>query len=168
MAYHIEFAERAGRDLEAPYVEKNAAESQAAPRWYNGLEEAVYALANYLHRCPAAPEARKLRRELRRLLYGKKPHVYPSFMKLMSVGRQSGCSRFVTAQGGSSRRLRLNEPPRKAPEKGQEREGSWRLTCYRAFQRLFLSLSLSGKPGSAAPLWSIAAPTLPLPSIEFA
>jgi hypothetical protein len=62
MAYHIEFPERAARDLEALYVEKDAAESQAASRWYNGLEEAVSALAVYPHRCPAAPEARKLRR----------------------------------------------------------------------------------------------------------
>ena len=76
MAYLIEFADRAARDLEALYVEKNAAESQVASRWYNGLEEAVYALANYPRRCPVATEARKLRRELRHLLYGKKPHVY--------------------------------------------------------------------------------------------
>ena len=76
MTYQIEFAERAARDLEALYVEKNASESQAASRWYNGLEKEVYALANYPHRCSAAPEARKLRRELRQLLYGKKPHVY--------------------------------------------------------------------------------------------
>jgi len=76
MAYRIEIADRAARDLEALYVEKNAAGSQAASRWYNGLEEAVSALAVYPHRCPAAPEARKLRRELRHLLYGKKPHVY--------------------------------------------------------------------------------------------
>jgi toxin ParE1/3/4 len=76
MAYHIEFADRAARDLEALFVEKNAAESQAASRWYNGLEAAVDAVATHPHRCPVAPEARKLRRELRHLLYGKKPHVY--------------------------------------------------------------------------------------------
>ena len=57
MAYLIEFADRAARDLEALDVEKNAAESQAASRWYNGLEEAVYALANYPRRCPVATEA---------------------------------------------------------------------------------------------------------------
>jgi len=67
MAYHIEFADRAARDLEALYVEKNAAESEAASRWYNGIEEAVYALATCPDRCPMAPEARKLRRELRHL-----------------------------------------------------------------------------------------------------
>src|SRR5580704_11419618 len=32
MAYHIEFADRAARDLEALYVEKNDAESEAASR----------------------------------------------------------------------------------------------------------------------------------------
>jgi mRNA-degrading endonuclease RelE of RelBE toxin-antitoxin system len=57
-------------------VGKNAAESQMASQWYQGLEEAVYALAIYPDRCPIAPEAGKLRRELRHLLYGKKPHVY--------------------------------------------------------------------------------------------
>jgi toxin ParE1/3/4 len=51
-------------------------ESQAAARWYNGLEEAVFALATHPNRCPAAPETAKLKRKLRHLLYGKKPHVY--------------------------------------------------------------------------------------------
>jgi hypothetical protein len=44
MAYLVEFAARAVRDLEILYVEKKAAESQAAARWYNGLEEAVYSV----------------------------------------------------------------------------------------------------------------------------
>jgi toxin ParE1/3/4 len=76
MTYLVEFADGAARDLEILYVEKNAAESQAAARWYNGLEQAVYALASHPHRCPVAPEARRTKRKLRHLLYGKKPHVY--------------------------------------------------------------------------------------------
>lgn len=76
MTYLVEFAARAARDLEILYVEKNAAESHAAARWYNGLEQAVYALASYPHRCPVAPEARRAKRKLRHLLYGKEPHVY--------------------------------------------------------------------------------------------
>ena len=54
MAYLIEFANRAARDLETLYVEKNAAESQTAARWYEGLEEAVSALARYPRRWPRA------------------------------------------------------------------------------------------------------------------
>ncbi len=76
MTYLVEFAARASRDLEILYKEKNAAESHAAARWYNGLEEAVSALASFPLRCPVAPEARKARRKLRHLLYGNKPHVY--------------------------------------------------------------------------------------------
>ena len=63
-------------DLEILYAEKNAAESHAAARWYNGLERAVYALASCPYRCPVAPEARRAKRKLRHLLYGKKPYVY--------------------------------------------------------------------------------------------
>ena len=76
MAYRVEFADRAVRDLEALYVKKNAAEEPAASRWYNGLEEAVYTLEAFPLRCPVAPEARRMRRKLRHLLYGKKPHIY--------------------------------------------------------------------------------------------
>jgi toxin ParE1/3/4 len=76
MPYRVEFAARAARDLEILYVEKNVAESPAAARWYNGLEEAVYALGTRPYRCPVAPETRKSKRKLRHLLYGKKPHVY--------------------------------------------------------------------------------------------
>jgi mRNA-degrading endonuclease RelE of RelBE toxin-antitoxin system len=76
MTYRVEFAARASRDLQILYVEKKTAESHAAARWYNGLEQAVYGLASHPHRCPVAPEARKAKRKLRNLLYGKKPHVY--------------------------------------------------------------------------------------------
>ncbi len=76
MTYRVELANRAIRDLEALYLEKNAAESQAAARWYNRLERALYTLEKYPYRCPVAPEARKMKRKLWHLLYGKKPNVY--------------------------------------------------------------------------------------------
>ena len=76
MAYRVELTARAARDLELIYLEKDAAESQAAARWYNRLEEVVSALGRYPYRCPAAPESRKMKRKLWHLLYGKKPHVY--------------------------------------------------------------------------------------------
>ena len=88
MTYLVEFAARAVRDLEILYVEKNAAESHAAARWYNGLEQGVYALASYPHRSPIAPEARRAKRKLRNLLYGKKPHVYRVIYEV-DEGRQA-------------------------------------------------------------------------------
>ena len=76
MTYRVELADRAARDLELLYLEKNAVESQAAARWYNRLDEAVSALGRFPNRCPVAPESRKMKRQLRQLLFGKKPHVY--------------------------------------------------------------------------------------------
>jgi mRNA-degrading endonuclease RelE of RelBE toxin-antitoxin system len=76
MAYLVEFAARAVRDLEILYAEKNAAESPAAAGWFNGLENSVSSLAAYPNRCPRAPEGKKLKRGLRNLLYGTRPHVY--------------------------------------------------------------------------------------------
>ena len=105
MAYHIEFADRAARDLEALYVEKNA-KSEAASRWYNGMEEAVYALATYPDRCPMAPEARKLRRELRHLLYGKKPHVY---RVIYEVDERRQTVWVLTVRHGARRRLKASD-----------------------------------------------------------
>ncbi len=102
MAYHIEFADRAARDLEALYVEKNAAESQAASRWYNALEKAVYELATYPHRCLVAPEARKRRRELRHLLYGKKPYIY---RVIYEVDERRQTVWVLTVRHGARRRL---------------------------------------------------------------
>ena len=76
MACRVEFAARAARDLEILYLIKNAAESPAAARWFNGLERAVYTLETHPNRCPVASEARKVKRKLRHFLYGAKPHVY--------------------------------------------------------------------------------------------
>jgi toxin ParE1/3/4 len=76
MTYRVELTARAFRDLEILYLEKNAADSPDAARWFNGLEQAVSTLETRPNRCPIAPEARKVKRQLRHLLYGAKPHVY--------------------------------------------------------------------------------------------
>jgi toxin ParE1/3/4 len=76
MKYLVELATRAAGDLATLFEEKNAAESIAAGRWFNGLEKAVYTLETNPGRCPVAPESKKADRPLRHLLYGKKPHVY--------------------------------------------------------------------------------------------
>ena len=104
MAYHVEFAVRAARDLEILYVEKNATESQAAARWYNGLEEAVYALGTHPNRCPVAPEARKLKRKLRHLLYGNKPHIY---RVIYEVEEQRQTVWVLTIRHGARKRVKI-------------------------------------------------------------
>jgi plasmid stabilization system protein ParE len=106
MPYLVEFAARAARDLEILYVEKNAAESHAAARWFNELELAVYALASYPHRRPVAPEARRMKRELRNLLYGKKPHVYRVIYEV-DEGRQAVL--VLTIRHGARRKIKASD-----------------------------------------------------------
>jgi len=76
MAYRVEITVRATRDLGSIYEHINADESLAAAKWFNGLQQAVHALATFPRRCPVAPESKKNRRALRHLLYGNKPHIY--------------------------------------------------------------------------------------------
>ena len=106
MTYLVEFAARAARDLEILYIEKNVAESQAAARWYNELESAVYALAAYPYRCPLAPEARSVKRKLRNLLYGKKPHVYRVIYEI-DEGRRAVS--VLTIRHGARRNIKTSE-----------------------------------------------------------
>jgi toxin ParE1/3/4 len=103
MTYLVEFAARAVCDLEILYIEKNAAESHAAARWYNGLEQAVYALASHPNRCPIVPEARRAKRKLRHLLYGNRPHIYRVIYEI-DEGRQTVS--VLAIRHGSRRRIK--------------------------------------------------------------
>ncbi len=76
MAYRVELTVRAARDLEDLYEHIRASEVTPATIWFNGLEKALRTLRRFPHRCSPAPEASKLKRPLRHLLYGTKPHVY--------------------------------------------------------------------------------------------
>ena len=70
------------------------------------MEEAVYALATYPDRCPIAPESRKLRRELRHLLYGKKPHVY---RVIYEVDQHRQTVWVLTVRHGARQRLKASD-----------------------------------------------------------
>ena len=76
MTDRVKFSVRALLVLEVLYFEKNVAESRAAARWFNGVQDAIDGLATLPNRCPLTPEAKGKNRELRHLRYGKKPHVY--------------------------------------------------------------------------------------------
>jgi toxin ParE1/3/4 len=87
MPYRVELTARARRDLNALYTQINAAESPTAAQWFNGFEDAVYALEQLPRRCPTAPEGRRAKRPLRRLLYGNKPHVYRAIYEIDEPGK---------------------------------------------------------------------------------
>jgi plasmid stabilization system protein ParE len=72
MAYLVEIAARAERDLAYLYREIHANDSDAALRWYRGLKVAILSLENQPNRCPVTHE----HGGFRHLLYGRKPHIY--------------------------------------------------------------------------------------------
>ena len=76
MAYLVELTRRAERDLTHLFERILASDSVAAARWFNGLEQAIYMLERFPHRCSIAPEGKEAKRQLRHLLYGSKPDVY--------------------------------------------------------------------------------------------
>src|SRR5258708_4540584 len=63
---------RAERDLEDIYGEIDAAEPDAARKWYEGLKRQILSLEELPNRCPVTPE----KKTVRHLLYGHKPYVY--------------------------------------------------------------------------------------------
>src|SRR5258708_33063362 len=75
MTYLVEFTSRAARDLEILYIEKNAAESYTAARWYNNLKLAAYALALHAQHSPVAPETRSVKQTARRNPYEECAHA---------------------------------------------------------------------------------------------
>ena len=60
MTYRVELTNRAKRDLRQIYQHIHAEDSEQAIAWFNGLESAVYSLAEHPDRCPVTPENKKL------------------------------------------------------------------------------------------------------------
>lgn len=83
MAYRVNLAARAERDLAELYDQIHAAGSDHARNWYFGLHAAILSLRRMPERCPVAPE----NKTLRHLLYGRKPHVYRVIFRISKEWR---------------------------------------------------------------------------------
>ena len=79
MAYLVSFTTRAERDLASLFEYIHAAESAAALRWYEGLKRAILSLERHPNRCDTTPESK----QVRHLLYGRKPHIYPVIYRVV-------------------------------------------------------------------------------------
>ncbi|MFN0165947.1 MAG: type II toxin-antitoxin system RelE/ParE family toxin [Bryobacteraceae bacterium] len=84
MAYLVNVAARAERDLVLLFEAINAEHSDAALKWYKGLKEAILSLEQQPNRCPETPEDSKLRH----LLYGHKPHIYRVIYRVTEKSKQ--------------------------------------------------------------------------------
>jgi toxin ParE1/3/4 len=72
MAYLVKVTSRAERDLERLYEDIDAASSDAARKWYQGLKKQILSLDERPYRCPVTPE----KKTVRHLLYGRRHGVY--------------------------------------------------------------------------------------------
>ncbi len=72
MPYLVRLADRALRDLENIYQSVATDESSHAFAWFNRFAEAIYSL----ERLPDRGAVTDKNRQVRHLLFGKKPHVY--------------------------------------------------------------------------------------------
>jgi toxin ParE1/3/4 len=72
MAYRVDLAERAARDLRRIYLTINAEDATQARVWFNGLEQAILSLDENPARGTSIPEDATLRH----LLYGRRRHRY--------------------------------------------------------------------------------------------
>ena len=57
MAYRVEIARRAERDLEDLYLWVIERAPQQGARWFNGFERAIFSLDQHPKRCPVAAES---------------------------------------------------------------------------------------------------------------
>jgi len=84
MAYLVNVAARAGRDLVLIFDAINAEHSGAALKWYRGLKEVILSLKDQPNRCPETPENARLRH----LLFGRRPHIYRVICRVTEKSKQ--------------------------------------------------------------------------------
>jgi toxin ParE1/3/4 len=72
MEFHVRMMDRALSDLEDIYHRIHAADSDAAFRWFNGLNSAIFSLEKNPSRGTVTLESK----QHWQLVYGKKPHIY--------------------------------------------------------------------------------------------
>jgi plasmid stabilization system protein ParE len=101
MKHRLVVQRLARRDLEEYYLWAARRAPQTATRWYERFKESLRRLAKSPKRCGLAPENRKVRIELRQLLFGRKPNVYraiytiePGIVRVLRIRR--GQRRFLT------------------------------------------------------------------------
>ncbi len=66
----------AENDLEEYYLWAARHAPETAARWLNHFHAELQTLAENPQRCPLAPENGKVTREIRQLLFGRRPNVY--------------------------------------------------------------------------------------------
>ena len=103
MVYRVNIAARAERDLNDLYDHIHAADSERPKEWYFGLRAVILGLREMPGRCSRTRE----NKDLRQILYGRKPHVYRVIFRIRIK------TRFVEVlhiRHGARRNFRATDP----------------------------------------------------------
>jgi plasmid stabilization system protein ParE len=76
MKYRVDVSDEANRNADQAYRYIARDSPSRAKRWYSGLLRAIASLATHPRCCEVAVESAWIGREIRQLLYGKRPGVY--------------------------------------------------------------------------------------------
>jgi plasmid stabilization system protein ParE len=76
MTYEVHLQPLAESDLEEAYLWAAKYAPETADRWLTRFERAIGTLSEHPERCGFAPERNRLKRDLRQLLFGRKPNVF--------------------------------------------------------------------------------------------
>jgi plasmid stabilization system protein ParE len=74
--YEVRLQTVAERDLEEAYLQAARHAPVTAAKWLARFRRSLATLEDAPERCGFAPEHTKMKRELRQILLGKKPHVF--------------------------------------------------------------------------------------------
>jgi len=84
MKYRVVTQRLAEDDLEEYYLWAARQAPETAARWLNHFHAELQTLADNPQRCSLAPENGKVTREIRQLLFGKRPNIYRAIFTIDS------------------------------------------------------------------------------------
>ena len=101
MAFRVEIAPQALKDLDAAYLFIKKESPENAARWLLAITDKILSLKKLPARCPRAPESDDVGQEIRVLLHGKRLRAYKIFFSIHS----DGAVRVFHVRHGAMRRL---------------------------------------------------------------
>ena len=109
MKYQVRLLPPALEDLDLAYQWAAEDAPLTAARWLERFHATLRTLESYPRRCPLAAENRRAKRELRQLLYGKRPYVFRAVFTI--EGDTVWILRIRRAQRRPLTRKELGAPP---------------------------------------------------------
>jgi plasmid stabilization system protein ParE len=104
MTYKVRLQPLAENDLEDAYLWAAKSAPETAGLWLARFQAALLTLAEQPERSGFAPEHKKLKRELRQLLFGRKPNVFRAVFLI-----DGNVVRIIRIRRGSRRQLTRKE-----------------------------------------------------------